>query len=133
VRYVPAPRRRRKKFFDRNVQRRAEIIRHARDVGAAQTDDFDRWLIAWVWHNPLANDQVWSLMNAADRMGGRITEERADRIIKEAATGRKWMRADALARWLGLTLQQRTRLKIRTIGARDFSKRERTMQRKHKG
>jgi hypothetical protein len=66
-------------------------------------------------------------------MGGRITEERADRIIKEAATGRKWMRADALARWLGLTLQQRTRLKIRTIGARDFSKRERTMQRKHKG
>jgi hypothetical protein len=42
-----------RKYFDRTTLRRREIERHAIDVGAADTDDLSRWLIAWVWHNPI--------------------------------------------------------------------------------
>src|SRR5512132_516751 len=47
---VSAPRRRRNQNFDLNAKRRREIVLHARLVGAHETEDFPRWLIAW--HDP---------------------------------------------------------------------------------
>jgi len=37
------------------------------------TDDRDRWLIAWAWHNPEAEDPVWSVMLAFQQMNRRLT------------------------------------------------------------
>jgi hypothetical protein len=105
-----------------NAKRRREIIAHARHVGAADTDDFGRWLIAWVWQNPGASDQVWSVMEAAKRMGGRITEAEADAIIDEATVTPRHRSADRLARWLGLTYDVRRALGITTIGAVNVDK-----------
>jgi hypothetical protein len=95
--------RRRHHNFSFAAKRRREIVLHARHVGAAQTDDFDRWLIAWVWHNCKAKDQIWSLMECAKTMGGKITEAQASEITEEASITRKHLTADSLARFLGVT------------------------------
>jgi hypothetical protein len=79
---VSAPRHRRNSNFDFAAKRRKEIVLHARHVGAHETEDFPRWLIAWHWYNPKAEDPIWSLMEAAKRMGGKITEEQASAITK---------------------------------------------------
>jgi len=132
VGHVPAPPRRRNHNFSFLAKRRHEIVSHARHVGAAQTDDFDRWLMAWVWHNPGAKDQIWSLIECAKNMGGKITEAEASAIIEEASITRKHLTADNLARFLGVTIVQRTALGLTTIGACNFSKRARKQQRKHR-
>src|SRR5262249_40656751 len=93
--------------FDLLAKRRKEIVLHARHVGAAQTDDFDRWLIAWVWHNRKATDQIWSVMEAAKRMGGRISEADASAATNEAPTPGKPPTADKLANFLHVTYAQR--------------------------
>ena len=131
---VLAPRRRRKRNsnFDLNSKRRREIVKHAIHIGAADTDDFGRWLVAWALHNPGAKDQVWSVMQAGRRMGGQITEAEAIAIADEAAEIPYCWKADRLAKYLGLTYQQRTILKITTIGACDFPKRRRAQLRMHK-
>jgi hypothetical protein len=121
--------RKRKPNFD--ALRRREIERHARYVGAAETDDFDRWLIAWTWHNQQSNDPAWALQSAAQRMGGHLSKTDAVRVLEEADRGRHWT-ADRLARWLGLKYQARTALKITTIGACDPSRRRRQTQRRHR-
>ena len=97
---VRAPRRRRNSNFDFAAKRRREIELHARYVGAAQTDDFDRWLIAWHWHNPGAIGPIWSLMEAAKRMGRKISEAEASAITEEASITRKHLSADSLAQFL---------------------------------
>ena len=114
---VRAPRRRRNSNFDFAAKRRREIVLHARHVGAAQTDDFDRWLIAWVWHNCKAKDQIGSVMEAAKRMGGTVTEAEASAITEEASITRNHPSADNLARFLGVTYEQRQKLGLTTIGS----------------
>jgi hypothetical protein len=132
VRHVPAPRGRRNNNFDFNSKRRAEIARHAIHVGAMDTEDRGRWLIAWHWYNPKAKDPIWSLMEAAKRMGGKITEARASAITEEASIIRKCWSADNLARFLGLTYAQRQHLRIKTIGSIDVKKRARKVLRQRK-
>ena len=129
---VPAPRRRRNSNFDFATKRRREIVLHARHVGAAETEDFSRWLIAWVWHNPGAKDQVWSVMEAARRMGGKVTEAEASAITEEASITRKHLSADNLARFLGVTYAQRQALHLTTIGSIDVGKRARKELRKRR-
>jgi len=129
---VPAPRRRRNHNFDLNSKRRKEIVLHARHIGAADTEDFPRWLIAWHWYNPKAKDAIWSLMEAAKRMGGKITEAQASGITEEASIIRKCWSADNLARFLGLTYAQRQTLGIKTIGSIDVKKRARKVLRQRK-
>jgi hypothetical protein len=123
---------RHKSSFDFCAKRRREIILHARLVGAAETADFPRWLIAWVWHNPKAKDQIWSVMNAARDMGGKITEAEASAITEEASITRKHLNltADDLARFLGVTYEQRQRLGLTTIGSINVGKRARKELRK---
>jgi hypothetical protein len=132
VRHVSAPRRRRNHNFDLNAKRRKEIVLIARHVGAAQTDDFDRYLIAWVWHNPRAIDQIWSVMEAAKRMGGGITEAKASEITEEASITPKHLSADNLARFLGVTYAKRQALRLTTIGSIDIKKRARKELRKRR-
>jgi hypothetical protein len=132
VRHVPAPRRRRNKKtqFRLDHIRRREIERHARHVGAADTEDFERWLIAWVWHNPKAKDQVWSVMEAAKSMGGKISEAEASAVTEEASITRKHLTADNLARFLGVTYAERQALRLTTIGSVNVGKRARKEMRK---
>jgi hypothetical protein len=74
------------------------------------TEDRNRWLIAWVWHNPGAKDQIWSVMECAKNMGGKITEAEASAITEEASITRKHLMADSLAKFLGVTYEQRQAL-----------------------
>jgi hypothetical protein len=123
ARVAPAPRRRQPFSFP--AKRRREIVLHARHVGAAETEDFSRWLIAWVWHNPKAKDQIWSVMEAAKSMGGKITEAEASAVTEEASITRKHLTADNLARFLGVTYEQRQALRLTTIGSVNVGKRAR--------
>ena len=132
MKHLPARHRRRNRNFDFNSMRRAEIVRHAIHVGAMDTDDRDRWLLAYALHNPGAKDQVLSLMQTARRMGGEITEVDANAIADEAAQIPYPWKADRLARHLRVTYQQRTILGITTIGACDLSRAQRRKQRKQK-
>ena len=127
---VPPRRKGRNRNFDLPAKRRKEIVLIARHVGAAQTDDFDRYLIAWVWHNRKAKDQIWSVMEAARRMGGKITEAEASAITEEASITRKHLSADNLARFLGVTYAQRQALGLTTIGSIDIKRRARKELRK---
>jgi hypothetical protein len=123
---------RQRKHFDFTAKRRREIVLHARYVGAADTEDFSRWLIAWVWHNPKAKDQIWSVMEAAKNMGGKITEAEASAITEEASITRKHLNADNLARFLGVTYAQRQALGLTTIGSVNVGKRARKEMRKRR-
>jgi hypothetical protein len=102
----------------------------SRRGGAAETEDLHRWLIAWHWHNPKAEDPIWSLMEAAKRMGGQITDERASAITEEASIIRKCRSADNLARFLGVTYAQRQALGLTTIGSVNVGRRARKELRK---
>jgi hypothetical protein len=114
------------------AKRRREIVLHARYVGAAGTDDFSQWLIAWVWSNPRAKDQIWSVMEAAKSMGGKIPEAEASAITEEASNTGKRLSADSLARFLGVTYAQRQALGLTTIGSVDVGRRARKELRKRR-
>jgi len=118
--------------FDFAAKRRREIVLHARHVGAADTEDFTRWLIAWVWHNRDAKDQIWSVMECAKSMGGKITEAEASAVTEEASITRKHLKADNLARFLGVTYAQRQALHLTTIGSVNVKKRARRALRRRR-
>jgi hypothetical protein len=116
--------RKRHTSFDRRVLRRREIEAHAIHVGAADTDDFDRWLIAWIWHNSQSKDQIGPVIGCASRMGRNdLTLAEAEAIIEEASLTRRHLAADNLARFLGVTYKQRERLGLTTIAANSASAR----------
>jgi hypothetical protein len=120
-----------KKVFDPRVKRRREIEMHAHHVGMA--DDLSRWLIAWIWHNAGAKDQVWSVMECARRLGCRgFTAAEAEEVIQEAKATRRALSADNLARYLRLDYDTRQALGISTIGAYDADKRERRRRRRER-
>jgi hypothetical protein len=125
-------RRKGRNSFSFDAKRRNEIERLAKHVGAADTEDFERFLIAWYWHNPQSKDPLWSLMYAASRMGGSITEAEASAITEEASIMRRYRKPDPLARFLGLKYAVRQQLQIRTIGSIDVGKKARTVLRKRK-
>jgi hypothetical protein len=106
---------------------------HARYVGAADTEDLNRWLIAWIWHNRKAKDQIWSVMECAKNMGGKVTEAGASAITEEASITRKHLSADNLARFLGVTYEQRQVLRLTTIGSVNVKKRARKELRTRNG
>jgi len=112
---------RRKKSFNFDANRRREVERHAIDVGAFEVDfaDLRRWLLAWCWHNPHATDLGWSLANwvwTASRYKRRLTADEVEDVVSDIKVKRtrRCMSADNLARWLGVTYEQRMRLRIRT-------------------
>jgi hypothetical protein len=110
---------------------RTEIIRHAKHVRAADSDDFYRWVIAWVWFAPVSDDLVCSVMLAAGTMGRKgMTADGAEALIAEAGRTPRQMNADDLAAWLGVDFLQREALGFRRIGARDIKKTAREVLRK---
>jgi len=112
------------------AKRRREIVKHALYVGAADTEDFDRWLISWAQHNPRSKDPIGALMMAAERMGRPISEAYAETILDEAKRGRRYHKANSVGRLLGVTYAVRQRLRLTTIGCIDVSKRGRKHLRK---
>jgi hypothetical protein len=125
MRNIRSRRGRRKGKVDLNPIRRREIIRHALYRGAADTEDFDRWLIAHVWHNPEAPRPVQAVMLAAEKMGGEITKADAIEIVDKASTGRWYPSADGLAGYLGVTYDERQTLRLGTIGSVNVKKADR--------
>jgi hypothetical protein len=126
-----APRTKLRQAFDLNGRRRIEIERHAIHVGASETDDLSRWLIAWIWHNPNAKDQVGAVIECARRVGRTDMSPAAAReIIDDAESTPVCRKADSLAAWLSLTYADRQKLHIRTIGSVNVKKRARTELRK---
>jgi hypothetical protein len=127
------PRRKRGGAYNFPALRRREIERHARDVGAAHTEDFWRWIVAWRWHNEQnSRDPAGALILAAKRMGGSLTEAGAERILETADALPRCCTADKLGKFLGVTYAQRQRLAITTIGSIDVNKRSRALLRKRK-
>jgi hypothetical protein len=98
------------------VIRRREIERHARHVGAAETDDFERWLIAWCWHNGHSKDPAGALVDAAIRMGGMCSITKAENILEQAKATPQRRKAHTLGKFLGVTYEQRRRCGIKTFG-----------------
>ena len=126
-----------RKGFDRNaafVKTRKEIERHARYVGAAETDDLSRWLVAWCWFmwRPTDLEKITDKMiqtvtvSAAHRMGCRdLSEDDALVILEEARDYQRHMKADDLAYWLGCTWADRCACSLTRIGACDKTREER--------
>jgi hypothetical protein len=109
---------------DLSVLRRRQLQR----FGKYAAKNLNPCLVAWHWHNKRSSkDPAWALVEAARRMGGKVTEAQAQQIIEEAAATfhPMHMSADGLARYVGLPYSDRTRLKITVIGACDVSKQER--------
>jgi hypothetical protein len=112
---------------------RREIERHARYVGAADTDDLPRWLIAWVWFNPKSTDQIGAVIECAKRIGRKgFTSAEAEAVVREARLTPKQMKADNLAKWLGVTYVVRQHLGLTRIGAVNVGRRARTVLRKRR-
>jgi hypothetical protein len=63
-------------------------------------------------------------------MGGKITEAEASAITEEASITRKHLSADNLARFLGVTFEQRQRLGLTTIGSINVKRQARKELRK---
>jgi hypothetical protein len=113
--------------------RRAEIITIAQQKVVADTDDLDRFLIAWFWHRPTSADKdpIGSLVYTAARMGrGNLTPDEAREMIVASKRGRPLHKADDLGLYLRLSDAERTAWGVRTIGGHDVSKRQRTARRK---
>ena len=102
--------------FNMAAVRRREIERHARHIGAADTDDFYRWLFAWCWHNTQSKDPVNALMGAVARMGGTCTITQAENILEQAKAMHQRRKARPLGKFLGVTYEHRRICGIRTFG-----------------
>jgi hypothetical protein len=119
-----------------NSLRRAEIITIAMHKRVGDTEDLDRFLKSWFWHRPLSADQdpIGALIEVAARMGRRdLTKAEAKDIIKASTNGGRPLRkADDLGQYLRLSDAERTEWGVRTIGAHDLSKGQRTRRRKRR-
>lgn len=121
--------------FDLRYLRRNEIVALARRIGVADTTDIDRFLIAWFWHRPPSADRdpTGAVIEIGRRMGkADLTDTDAEQVIAGARQRRPIFNADKLGRYLRLSDAARSRTGIRTIGACDVSKRERTLRRKQR-
>jgi hypothetical protein len=121
--------------FNLRYLRRNEIVALARRHGVADTCDLDRFLIAWFWHRPPSadEDQTGAVIEIARRMGKPdLTEAEAEEVIDGSQQRRPIFNADKLGQYLRLSDATRARTGIRTIGAHDVSKRQRTLRRKQR-
>jgi hypothetical protein len=128
------PKRRKRGAHNLPAIRRGEIERHALHVGAANTEDFWRWLVAWAWHNGQnGRDPTGALMMAAGRMGRRgMSEAKAEDILERSRAMRQQRAADRLARFLGVTFAQRKVLNVTTIGSVDIDRKQRERRRRER-
>jgi hypothetical protein len=104
--------------FDLTAVRRREIERHAKHIGAADTEDFWHWPIAWCWHNGHSTDPVGALIEAIARMGGTCSADEAEEFYEQAKAMRQRRKAPSLGKFLGLTFEQRRACRITTYGPR---------------
>ena len=117
--------------YDIRRRRRREIEALVQDNGAAETDDYPRYLVLWAQALPENADRmIGSLRNASRRMWHEITEDEARDIIEEARSTSRPRTPDGWARALGLTYARRQRIGVTTIGSIDVTKRQRTHLRK---
>ena len=117
--------------YDIRRRRRREIEALVQDIGAAETDEYPRYLVLWAQAVPENADRMIGILrNASLRMRHQITEDEARDIIEEARTTLRPRTPDGWARALGLTYARRQRIGITTIGAIDVNKRQRTQLRK---
>jgi hypothetical protein len=117
--------------FDIRRRRRREIETIACHVGAAETEDFDRYLVAWLQALPLPEKhRKFGVENAARRMRGKVTDAQIDDLIEQARSTPRPRSPDGWAKALGVTNAVRGLLGITTIGAIDVNRRQRAKLRK---
>jgi hypothetical protein len=116
--------------FDIRRRRQREVEALARHVGAADTEDFSHYLVAWLQARPAPGDRVFAVQNAARRMGRQIDHAQAFAIVAAARTMPRPRTPDGWAKILHLTYKKRQALGITTIGSIDVRKRQREELRK---
>ena len=108
----------RRRSFDIAAARRRQIERHARHIGAAETEDFWRWPVAWSWHNGQSKDPVNALIGAVARMGGSCSAAEAEDLLEQAKAIHQRRKAGPLGKFLGVTYEHRRACGITTFGPR---------------
>lgn len=108
----------RRRPFDIAAARRRQIERHARHIGAAETEDFWRWPVAWCWHNSQSKDPVNALIGAVARMGGSCSAAEAEDLLEQAKAIHQRRKAGPLGKFLGVTYEHRRACGITTFGPR---------------
>jgi hypothetical protein len=114
----------------------AEITKLVKDRhgGLPDTDDNVVYVEHVAWHLvDHCQDLAWSIEQWGYRVGGaKLTHAKIERIVRKVQSRPFRFRADALGKRLGVTDEERTRLGLKTIGACDVCKRQRTARRKAK-
>lgn len=130
-----------RKGWTKNAHRLHEIekvIRHRHGGGACDTDDGEVYLRAAAPHlRKLAAEHSVTFYESAagfcQALLPRLARSTGPDLIEMLAEDReacRLLKADAIAGVLGVTFEERTTLGLRTIGAVDRSKRQRTLDRK---
>jgi hypothetical protein len=116
-----------------NRMRLREIERLAKYDGAADTHDFHSYLTAAARHTEHTRDPAFTLECWSRRCGREATDNEITAALREAMLGKRRsyrITADALAESLNVTYAKRQRLGLKTIGATDVPKAQRTKLRK---
>jgi hypothetical protein len=105
------------------------MIQHRHDV-LPDTDDRDRYLKLWCWHNTRSAHQDEDLKALGRRLGVELPDaEVADTVAYVNRKSRRFS-ADRLGKLLMLTEDERTILEITTIGSHNVPQAERKRIRK---
>jgi hypothetical protein len=130
-----------KRIFNPQTKWRREIESHARDVGAGDTDDLSRWLVAWVWFNK-SKDPPGAVIECARTMGRKgFTAAEARDVIQESKATLRAMPpgsvskdniADTVGRFLRVDYATRQRLHFTKIGSWDVDREGRLRRRKER-
>ena len=117
--------------YDIRRRRRREIEALVQDIGAAETDEYPRYLVLWAQALPENADRM--IRHPAKRLAAHAPPNHRRRSAGHHRRSQNHV-ATADSRWLGsalgLTYARRQRIGITTIGAIDVNKRQRTQLRK---
>jgi hypothetical protein len=125
----------RRKPFNMDSRRAREIsmlVLH-RHRGLPDTDDRDIYLEMAAHHlRPKDGDLIFALGNWARRLGAIVPERELQEVVSRVENKRLRYRADTIGRLLRVTNNERSAIKLTTIGCYDVSKAEREQLRKQR-
>lgn len=105
-------------------------VSKAVDRETGEITERELYLEAVAWHLDYVKDIEFSLDNWARRVGAKIKPIQIARTAAKVQREPRKFGADALAKMLRVTDEERTALGIKTIGCIEVSKRQRALRRK---
>jgi hypothetical protein len=119
-------------FCKKRAREIAMLILH-RHRGLPGTADRSIYLEAVAYNlKPRNGDLEFALANWARRLGADLPAREINRIVKKIRTKPRRFKSDTLGKLLRVTYDERTALKLSTIGCYDVSKAERSRRRKER-